>query len=557
MSDEASAASSEPASSESALPEPVSPTSSTGFSRRGFMGAAAAGAGAVAFGGLVAGATPARAVTTTEVTARAVVVGTGFGGGVTALRLAKAGVTTLVLERGLRWPTGPNSNTFATLANLDSRSAWLSPYAPVPGAPPFPLWPPYTGVLEVINGNGMTVNCGACVGGGSIMYHGMTLQPNIVEFARSMPLATGLYPELNSKWYPTVASMLGISTIPDDILNASPYASSRIFLDVAPKAGLQTFRVPLPVDWNFVRGELGGQYNAAYTNSDIAFGVNNGGKHSIDVTYLAAAEATGKVQVQTLHVVRDIKLGANKKWVLSVDRIDTAGVVQEHKNITASAVFLNAGSPGTTRLLVKAKGKNLIPNLPDAVGTQWGNNGDRIYTWIGMNDDPGTTQGGPAAVGGTDPFSAIPLRIIHAGAPPAALAGQRLMTLVGFGIVPGSGTWAYDSTTDDAKLTWPTNADAALQTLIRNKVNAIAQAGGGTMVDTNATQASTWHALGGVPMGSAVDLYGRVLGQSGLYVLDGARIPGSTGACNPSMTIAALAEHSMARIVSQDIGQVF
>ena len=55
-------------------------------------------------------------------------------------------------------------------------------------------------------------------------------------------------------------------------------------LDVAPKAGLETFRVPLPVDWNFARAELTGQFKPAYTNSDIAFGVNNGGKHSIDVT---------------------------------------------------------------------------------------------------------------------------------------------------------------------------------------------------------------------------------------------------------------------------------
>ncbi|MEV6499744.1 hypothetical protein [Streptomyces prunicolor] len=52
-------------------------------------------------------------------------------------------------------------------------------------------------------------------------------------------------------------------------------------------------------------------------------------------------------------------------------------------------------------------------------------------------------------------------------------------------------------------------------------------------------------------------LTGRALGQKGLYVLDGARIPGSTGACDPPMTIAALAEHSMRTIVRQDLGRVF
>ncbi|MBL7497863.1 GMC family oxidoreductase [Frankia sp. CNm7] len=552
-----------PENASTELSAPTTTPSAAGVTRRRFAGTAGAGAalGAATLGGLVTGAGAARAATT-EQRERVVVVGTGFGGGVTALRLAKAGVSALVLERGLRWPTGPNSNTFATLANLDNRSAWLSDRPPLPSfASLVPggdqTWPLYTGVLEVIKGSGMTVNCGACVGGGSIMYHGMTLQPTKTNFAKSMPMAAGLYDELNQWCYPTVASMLGISTVPDDVLNTSPYTSSRIFLKVAPRSGLRTFRVPLPVDWNFVRGELSGQYNAAYTNSDIAFGVNNGGKHSIDVTYLAAAEATGKVRVETLHVVRDVALDANKKWVLSVDRIDTGGVVREQKRIIADAVFLNAGSPGTTRLLVKARAKNLIPNLPDAIGTQWGNNGDRIYEWVGMWDNPGTQQGGPACVGATDPNSPIPLTIIHAGAPPLLAGINRLMTVVGFGIVPAAGTWTYDAAKDDAKLTWPTTADAALQTLIAARMAGIALTGGGLMIDTNLTEPSTWHALGGVPMGAAVDLYGRVLGHRGLYVLDGARIPGSTGACNPSMTIAALAEHSMARIVSQDIGKIF
>jgi cholesterol oxidase len=219
-------------------------------------------------------------------------------------------------------------------------------------------------------------------------------------------------------------------------------------------------------------------------------------------------------------------------------------------------VFLNAGTAGTTRLLVKAKAKNLVPDLPDAVGTQWGNNGDRIYAWMGMNGDVGTVQGGPACVGASDPTSSIPLTIIHAGSP-ALPSGVKLMTVVGFGVVDAAGTWAYDPNTDDATLTWPATGDAALQALIAARMQEIAVAGGGQMLDTNATAPSTWHGLGGVPMGSAVDLYGRVIGQQGLYVLDGARIPGSTGACNPSMTIAALAEHSMATIVRQDLGRIF
>lgn len=533
--------------------------STSGVSRRRVLGAAALGATVLGrsladAGTARAGTSSSASVPVTEQYERAVVVGTGFGGGVTALRLAQAGVSTLVLERGRRWPTGPNATTFCRFSNMDNRSAWLTDHAVVGGVDK--TWTPYTGVLEAVTGDGMTAMCGAAVGGGSLMYHGMTLQPTTANFATSIPLAADFYDELNRTAYPTVARMLGVSTIPDDLLASAPYASSRLFQEVAPKAGLTPFKVPLPIDWSYARGELTGRYEPTYTTSDIAFGVNNGGKHSIDVTYLARAESTGLVEVAPLHVVRDLALDARKRWVLSVDRIDTAGTVLERKRIIADAVFLNAGSPGTTRLLVKSRAKGLVPDLPDAIGTRWGNNGDRIWAWINPDGDAGTQQGGPACVGGTDPGSPIPLTVVHAGSP-VQIPGVKALTVVGFGIVDGAGTWAYDADADDAKLTWPADADAELQQLIAARMRAVSAVGGGVMLDTNAAAKSTWHPLGGVPMGDAVDLYGRVLGHQGLYVLDGARIPGSTGACNPSMTIAALAEHSMTTITRKDVGRVF
>jgi cholesterol oxidase len=517
--------------------------------RRTFLGAAAA----AGLGATGARAAPSAAVV--EQRERAVVVGSGFGGGVTALRLARAGVPTLVLERGIRWPTGPNADTFPHFPDVDRRTSWLSPVPVVPLGLPG-IFAPFTGMIEKVPGTGMTIYCAAAVGGGSLAYHGMTLQPTEANFARSMPAAAADYAELSAVHYPAVARMLRVGSIPADVLAAENYRSSRLFLDVMRDIGLEPFRAPLPVDWGFVRRELRGEVRPSYTNSDLVFGVNNGGKHSVDVTYLAAAEATGRVRVAALHVVRDLSLDRRRRWVLHVDRIDTGGAVQERRRIVADAVFLAAGSAGSTRLLVKAKAKGLVPDLPDGVGTGWGSNGDRVYAWLGMNGDPGRVQGGPACVGGRDWESDLPISLVHGGIP-LQLDPIRLMTVTGFGFVRPSGTWAYDALADDARLTWPADGEAEVLAKIRARVDDIVRVAGGQMIDTNALENSTWHAVGGIPMGTAVDRAGRVLGHRGLYVVDGARIPGSTGACNPSMTIAALAEHSLARVVRNDVGPVF
>ncbi len=62
----------------------------------------------------------------------------------------------------------------------------------------------------------------------------------------------------------------------------------------------------------------------------------------------------------------------------------------------------------------------------------------------------------------------------------------------------------------------------------------------------------TFHPLGGCVMGETTDLFGRVNGYDGLYVLDGALIPGSTPCSNPFWTISANAERCLATLIAED-----
>lgn len=481
------------------------------------------------------------------------VIGSGFGGGVAALRLAEAGVPVLVLERGIRWPTGPNSETFPRATSPDKRILWHASNPNLFGTPmPFE---PYTGLLEAVTGENMTALCAAGVGGGSLVYQGMTLQPSESVFAEHFP--EGLdWATMDRVHYPRVARMLQLETAPQELIDTPNYLAARVFAQNARRAGLPVSKIPMPIDWNFALDETRGVMKPSYTNGDGALGVNNGGKHSVDVTYIAAAEATGLASVATQHDVTSVERAADGRWTVYVDRIDTDGTVVENKILTTNALVMAAGSLNTTKLLVRAAGGGRISDMPDALGGGWGTNADRIYVWSSLEEKFGAPQGGPVVFGSLNwEDSTSAHTVIQASLPPLSFDARSTM-LVGYGVSDGRGRFEYDSARDTANLLWPKDGDAAIQNAhIDPTVRRIAGEGS-ILTDTNALFPSTWHPLGGASMETVCDLDGRVHGQRGLYVLDGALMPGNTAACNPSMTIAAVAERALDNIVTTDVGTI-
>ena len=159
---------------------------------------------------------------------------------------------------------------------------------------------------------------------------------------------------------------LSATPIPDDVLASDAYAASRTFIQAVRDAGLpDAAGVPMPIDWEIVRRELAGELPPNISAGDVIYGVNGPGKHSLDTNYIPAAEATGHVDLKPLHQVDRLRRAGDGSWAVDVQRLDTDGTVVEELTMSADAVFLCAGSPNTTKLLVRAAAIGDIDDLPD------------------------------------------------------------------------------------------------------------------------------------------------------------------------------------------------
>ena len=517
-----------------------------GLTRRRFVAGSAATVAALATGVRTGHA----AVALREERHRAVVIGSGFGGSITALRLTQAGVNVVMLERGRRWPAGqPNVFPDPLTNPLDKRLSWRGT-VPLPGAKSS------TGLLEYFDGRGMDVIAPACVGGGSVPYHGMSLRPRGDHFARVMPSALD-YETFEQTWYPRAEAMLRVGGMPDDVFASERYRSSRQFAEYVRRAGLpEVTRVPMTIDWDVVRRELRGEQKPLISRGDVGMGVNGPGKHSLDTNYLPAAEATGRLDLRPLHDVTAIRRDAQGRWIVEVDVLSPTAKVTERLRITTDALFLGAGTMNTTKLLLRARDTGAITDLPDDVGRWWGTNGDLIVATT-LRDRTGTWQGGPANIATLDWDNPEgPVTLLFAAAP--FKAETHSMLLVGMVIPDGHGTLTYDAARNRVKVLWPKSADAGAMAAGRARMRQLTRAAGAiSTFDTTRAAPSTFHQLGGAVIGKVCDAHGRVLGQRGLYVTDGALIPGSTACANPSLTIAALAERNAATVVAGDVGTVF
>lgn len=494
----------------------------------------------------------------------AVVIGTGYGAAVSALRLGEAGVSTLMLEMGQLWnQPGPDGNVFCGMLSPDKRSSWFKTRTEAPLGS-F-LWldvvnrniDSYAGVLDRVSYDQMSVYVGRGVGGGSLVNGGMAVQPRRSYFEEVLPQVDSA--EMYDRYFPRANTMLKVNHIPKDWFESTEwYQYARVSRDQAAKAGLGTVFVPNVYDFGYMQQEAAGTATKSALAGEVIYG-NNHGKQSLDKTYLAAALGTGKVAIQTLHQVKTISQQADGSYLLSVNRIDTAGNVVETKRISCRYLFLGAGSLGSTELLLRARDTGTLPKLNGEVGAGWGPNGNIMTARANHVWNPtGSKQSSIPALG-IDDWDNPNAPVFAEIAPMPAGLETWVSLYLAITKNPQRGTFVYDAASDRAKLRWTRDQNAPAVAAAKSLFDRINSANttmyrydlfGSSL--KNFADDFCYHPLGGLVLGKATDSYGRVAGYQNLYVTDGSLIPGSIGV-NPFVTITALAERNIERVIKQDV----
>ncbi|MEU7881799.1 GMC oxidoreductase [Microbispora bryophytorum] len=547
----------------------------------------------------------------------AVVVGSGFGGAVAACRLAEAGLSVVVLERGRAYAPGEFPRGPAQLG----RAFW-DPAEGLYGM--FDIWS-FSGCDSVVSSG---------LGGGSLVYANVMLRKDEDWFVHEQALPGGGY----ESWpvtradlephYDAVERMIGVSPYPLTSPGFDDTLKTLAMRDAAAELGLDWRLPPLAVSFAPSPGAQPSQgaplAAAAYGNlhgvprrtcrlcGECDLGCNDGAKNSLDHTYLSAARHHG-ADLRTLHEVRRIGPrvggGYDVQYVEHMPREDEAGEDGDGPprrtgphTISCDRLVLAAGTYGTSYLLLKNRAA--FPGLSATIGSRFCGNGDLLAFLLRATDrsrtrpirasrgpvitsairldDGADGRGAYIEDGGYPEF--VDYLVEGADMRPGRVARfllrrmRNILThdtnlsaefadLIGRGELSGTSLPLLGMGRDvpdgrlrlrDGRLDvdWTAESSEDYYERLRSIMRRIGDVLGAEYADSPPwwrRRVMTVHPLGGAPMGrhpgeGVCDPYGEVFGFPGLYVADGAALPGPVGA-NPSLTIAALADRMSTRIL--------
>ena len=520
-----------------------------------------------------------------------IIVGSGFGGSVSALRLAEKGYRVLVVETGKRWRTEDFPTTNWKLTKF--------------------LWMPSLfcyGIQRLTLLKDMLVLSGAGVGGGSLVYANTLLVPPDTAFERgNWPKGIDWKAAL-APHYETAKRILGVTK------NPHIWAGDKMLLEFAKSIGKEdTFertdvgvlfgdRPAQPMGDPYF-GREGPERSTSPYCCGCLVGCRHGAKDPLDQNYPYLAEKLGaevcpKPRSSSSSAIRERRLRLRT-------RRSTRKLFRQRQTLRARAVVLSAGALGSTNLLLRCKERGALPDLSPALGSYVRTNSEVICGSTARGDDVDYSQGIAIASGffaapdtyievvrypeGSDAMSGLGTLLTDGGSRltrPLKWLGKCLRhpmdflrTLVPFGWARRSTILLVMQSLDNSlrlvrkrPFYWPfkrvlTSQQDPTQPPIPTFIPVANQAARDIAKRTNGFPSSsinevvlnvptTAHILGGASMGSSsadgvIDGRNRVYGYENLYVIDGSMIPGNLGV-NPSLTITAMAEHAMSHIPRKD-----
>ncbi|QWF79515.1 hypothetical protein HUW46_02923 [Amycolatopsis sp. CA-230715] len=511
-----------------------------------------------------------------------IVVGSGFGGSVAALRLTEKGYRVAVVEAGRRFA----DHEFAKTSWDVRRYLW---------APRFGCY----GIQRVHLLKDVMILAGAGVGGGSLVYANTLYRP-LKPFYRDTQWAhiTDWEAEL-APHFDRASRMLGVVT------NPTVTPSDEVMRAVATEMGVgDTFR-PTPVGVYF--GEPGQRVPDPYFGGAgpprtgctecgaCMTGCRVGAKNTLAKNYLYLAERAGATVIPMTTVV---DLAPHRDGGFAVRTRPTGGLFRRTGAIlTADRVVLAAGTWGTQRLLHHARDTGSLPDLSPRLGELTRTNSEAIIGSARPRVDPRqdfsrgvaiTSSFHPDAVTHVEPVrygkgsNAMSLlqTVATDGASATPRWRQMLGTMARHPVRVAKVAVGYRWSERAVLLLVMQSLDNSITTYTRRTrsgrrkytskqghgapnptfIPAAYEANQRTAALIDGVAGGTWseladipltaHFIGGAPIATSaeegvIDPYHRVFGYPGLSIVDGTAITANLGV-NPSLTIAAQAERAFA-----------
>jgi cholesterol oxidase len=526
-----------------------------------------------------------------------IVVGSGYGGGVAASRLSRAGKSVAVLERGREVITGSFPHRFPDLKNEMQVTGKRLRTGPS------------SALYDVRLGDDMHVLVGCGLGGGSLINAGVALRPDARVFADDRWPGQVVQDGFLEEGFRRATRWLQPQSDP----RAGGFSKYKTLEAAGSALGYDIVAPKVTVSFESNVNAAGIEQPGCTRCGDCCGGCNVGAKNSVALTYLPDAVRHG-AELFTHASVRHIAKSADGDWEVHVRRMDANGSSPPDMVLHASMVVLGAGTLGTTEILLRSRANGL--QISDRIGERFSANGDIIAFGYGAREAVNAVGVGfPAKIEGAEVGASVSgmLEIddatnlanelrVQEGVMPSALAPMlpvlfipngrllgalqslvngvykgpfaKLQTFFAVSHDSASGRFVLDD--DRLSLVWPNAKDEPVYARLDAVLNAVVEKSGGSYVKNPLAgtvmghQPATAHPLGGAGMGrerddGVVNHKGQVFDSGsdrgvtavheGLYVVDGAIIPRSIGV-NPLFTITALAERMLLHM-QQDYGLAF